>query len=307
MTAGMDGDGHGRTPRRIRLPAAERRETILRAAAEVFAAAGYRAAKVSDVAQRVGVTEPVIFQNFGSKAGLFAAVVERAAAEARASLDDLAAGFGSASGLLAHVLAGSPHDAGAEHAAAAYGVLFADATALTAEPALSDPARDAIRAVAAHLADLIRRAQADGEISSGTDPEAAAWLLLSVLSARRLRAAAMPAGLEPAVAAITLQAITSPLSAASGSRRRYRPLQRGGRFSAKASAPSRASSDVKTGSTMTRCRSQNSPAGQPAAPAMTDLVARTASGPLALIVTASSWAAASAPPAAVSRLTRPKW
>ena len=106
-------------PRRTRLPAAERRETILRAAAEVFAAAGYRAAKVSDVAQRVGVTEPVIFRNFGSKAGLFAAVVERAAAEARASLDELAAGFGSASGLLAHVLAGSPHDAGAEHAAAA--------------------------------------------------------------------------------------------------------------------------------------------------------------------------------------------
>ena len=212
----MDGDGDGRTPRRTRLPAAERRETILRAAAEVFAAAGYRAAKVSDVAQRVGVTEPVIFQNFGSKAGLFAAVVERAAAEARASLDELAAGFGSASGLLAHVLAGSPHDAGAEHAAAAYGVLFADATALTAEPALSDPARDAIRAVAAHLAELIRRGQADGEISSGTDPEAAAWLLLSVLSARRLRAAAMPAGLEPGVAAITLQAITSPLSVASG-------------------------------------------------------------------------------------------
>ena len=92
-TAGMDGRGDGRAPRRTRLPAAERRETILRAAAEVFAAAGYRAAKVSDVAGRVGVTEPVIFQNFGSKAGLFAAVVERAAAEARASLDDLAAGF----------------------------------------------------------------------------------------------------------------------------------------------------------------------------------------------------------------------
>jgi AcrR family transcriptional regulator len=213
MATGMDDDGDGRTPRRIRLPAAERRETILRAAAEVFAEAGYRAAKVSDVARRVGVTEPVIFQNFGSKAGLFAAVVERAAAEARASLDDLAAGFGSASGLLAHVLAGSPHGAGADHAAAAYGVLFADATALTAEPALSGPARDAIRAVAAHLADLIRRAQADGEISSGADPEAAAWLLLSVLSARRLRAAAMPDGLEPAVAALTLRAITSPLLA----------------------------------------------------------------------------------------------
>src|SRR5207302_2617532 len=100
-----DGTVRGRT----RLAAAERRETILRAAAEVFAEAGYRAGKVSDVAARVGVTEPVIFQHFGSKAALFAAVVERAAAEVRASLDDLAARFGSASELLAHVLTVSAH------------------------------------------------------------------------------------------------------------------------------------------------------------------------------------------------------
>ncbi|MHB1595264.1 MAG: TetR/AcrR family transcriptional regulator, partial [Streptosporangiaceae bacterium] len=100
--------------RRTRLPAAERRETILRAAAAVFAEAGYRAAKVSDVAARVGVSEPVIFQNFGSKAALFAAVVERAAAEAREALDELAAGPGPASGLLAHVLAG-PGGAGPGH------------------------------------------------------------------------------------------------------------------------------------------------------------------------------------------------
>ena len=95
-----------RRAQRTRLPAAERRETILRAAAEVFAESGYRSAKVSDVAARVGVTEPVIFQNFGSKAALFAAVVERAAAEAKHSLDELAACPGPASGLLAHVLAG---------------------------------------------------------------------------------------------------------------------------------------------------------------------------------------------------------
>ncbi|MGH3169092.1 MAG: TetR/AcrR family transcriptional regulator, partial [Trebonia sp.] len=96
----------GKSARRVRLPAAERRETILRAASDVFAEYGYRAAKVSDVAARLGVTEPVIFQNFGSKTALFAAVVERAAAEARASLDQLAAGPGPASGLRAHVRAG---------------------------------------------------------------------------------------------------------------------------------------------------------------------------------------------------------
>ena len=198
--------------RRVRLPAAERRETILRAAAEVFAESGYRAGKVSDVAARVGVTEPVIFQNFGSKAALFAAVIERAGAEVRTSLDDLAADAGSASRLLAHVLTADhrARHAGTGHAGAAYGVLFADAATLAAEPELTRPARDALRAVAAHLADLIERAQAEGGVRADTDPGAAAWLLLSVLSARPLRAAAMPAGLEPAVAALALRALAPP-------------------------------------------------------------------------------------------------
>jgi len=41
-------------------------------------------------------------------------------------------------------------------------------------------------------------------------------LLLSVLSARRLRAAAMPASLEPAVTALALDALGSPAAAAHG-------------------------------------------------------------------------------------------
>jgi AcrR family transcriptional regulator len=208
------------TMRRTRLPAAQRRETILRAATEVFAEAGYRAGKVSEIAARVGVTEPVVFQNFGSKAALYAAVLERAAADARTSLDQLAAAGGSASELLAHILSGSAHGrpppapAGAHpagtapigtgHAGAAYGVLFADAIALTAEPELTEAARDAFGAVAAHLADLIRLVQADGSATHGADPEAAAWLLLSVLAARPLRNAAMPAAVEPAVIALAL-------------------------------------------------------------------------------------------------------
>jgi AcrR family transcriptional regulator len=204
--------------RRTRLPAAERRETILRAATEVFALAGYRAAKVSDVADRIGVTEPVIFQNFGSKAALFAAVLERAAAEIGASLDHMTDGSGAASGLLARILSQpaqgrpiqgtqGPH---LSHTGAAYGVLFADAAALAAEPDLAGPARNAIRAVAAHLTDLIQRAQDAGDVSPDADPRAAAWLLLSVLSARQLRAAAMPASLEPAIGVLALRALANP-------------------------------------------------------------------------------------------------
>lgn len=184
--------------RRARLPAAERRESILRAAAEVFAQAGYRAGKVSDVAARVGVTEPVIFQNFGSASELLAHVLTQSA-------------YGRPG-----PAAGEPgtRRAATEHAGAAYGVLFADAAALAAEPELADPAQNALRSVAAYLADLIRRAQTDGGVRADTDPEAASWLLLSVLSARRMRAAAMPAGLEPAVTALALQALAPPMAAA---------------------------------------------------------------------------------------------
>jgi AcrR family transcriptional regulator len=234
----MDHQPDGNPSRRTRLSAAERRETILRAATEVFAETGYRAGKVSDVAARVGVTEPVIFQNFGSKAALFAAVLDRAATEIRASLDAPAPVLGtpadtraSASALLAHVLTHpnpthaaaahpDPADPAAAHAGAAYGVLFADAIMLTSEPELTEAARQAFRAVAAHLADLIRRAQPDTGVPAVTDPEAtdpavtdpeaAAWLLLSVLSARRLRAAAMPPALEPAVTALALRVLTPP-------------------------------------------------------------------------------------------------
>ena len=42
------------SPRRTRLTAAQRRESILDAAAEVFSTVGYRAGKVSDVAALVG-------------------------------------------------------------------------------------------------------------------------------------------------------------------------------------------------------------------------------------------------------------
>jgi AcrR family transcriptional regulator len=209
MTTGKGEDGAA--PRRARLPAAERRETILGAATAVFAEAGYRAARVSDVAARVGVSEPVVFQNFGSKAALFAAVVERAAGEARHSLHELAGGGRPTLAVLAHVLAGTDHRGRAGgpggHAGTAYGALFADAAALAAEPELAGPARDAVRAVAGHLADLVRHVQQDGGVAADADPEAAAWLLLSVLASGRLRAAAMPVALEEAVTALTLRAL----------------------------------------------------------------------------------------------------
>jgi AcrR family transcriptional regulator len=188
--------------RRKRLTAAQRRESILAAATEVFATAGYRAAKVSDVAAKLGVSEPVIFQNFGSKAALFAAVLDRLTNDVHTELH--AGEHGRAADLLAHIL--SPPQT---HGARSPRALFAHAFALIAQPAPGEPAIRAARALADHLATLIRRGQAEGDLRTDVDPDAASWLLLSVLATRPLRANAMPHTRrhEPAVAALALHTL----------------------------------------------------------------------------------------------------
>jgi AcrR family transcriptional regulator len=213
----MRGAGEPGPARRTRLTADQRRASILKAATEVFAEAGYRAGKVSEVAARVGVTEPVIFQNFGSKAALFAAVLERVASDLHAELHAQPGHpghDGPAASLLDHIL--SPSRAGKPHGPGPHRMLFADAASLLADPGAGEAASRVAAVVAGHLADLVRRGQADGSIRDDADPEAAAWLLLSVLCTRSLRAAGQPppGRLEPGVAALTLRAIVSPTPAA---------------------------------------------------------------------------------------------
>ena len=137
------------------------------------------------------MTEPVIFQNFGSKAALFAAVLDRLAGDVRASLDALAGHHESAASLLAHIL--TPSDTAASHGPGAHRTLFGDAAALITDPEAGEGAARVARIVAGHLADLVRRGQEDGSVRVDVNPSAAAWLPLSVLATRPLRAARRPA------------------------------------------------------------------------------------------------------------------
>jgi AcrR family transcriptional regulator len=60
-----------------RKSAEERREQILEAAIEEFAARGLRGASVEDLAERVGVSQPYVYKLFGTKRGLFLAAMGR--------------------------------------------------------------------------------------------------------------------------------------------------------------------------------------------------------------------------------------
>ena len=61
---------------KARLPRDERRAILLSAALEVFTAAGYHAAAMDEIADRAGVSKPVLYQHFPSKRDLYLAVLD---------------------------------------------------------------------------------------------------------------------------------------------------------------------------------------------------------------------------------------
>lgn len=62
---------------RRRLSAATRRELIEASAGEVFAERGFRGGSIAEIAQRAGVSAPVVYDHFPSKAELYRHLLER--------------------------------------------------------------------------------------------------------------------------------------------------------------------------------------------------------------------------------------
>ena len=62
-----------------RLPAAQRRTQILEVALYAFAARGFHAASMNDIALAAGVTKPVLYQHFTSKRALYLSLIDELA------------------------------------------------------------------------------------------------------------------------------------------------------------------------------------------------------------------------------------
>ena len=75
-----------RTPTRRKagsrgVPRAVREPQILEAAGRLFAARGYHAASMEEIAAQAGVTKPLVYAYFGSKEDLYVAYIERSGIE----------------------------------------------------------------------------------------------------------------------------------------------------------------------------------------------------------------------------------
>ena len=58
------------------MPRRERRVQLLESALEVFVAQGYHAAAMDDIAERAGVSKPVLYQHFPGKLDLYTALLD---------------------------------------------------------------------------------------------------------------------------------------------------------------------------------------------------------------------------------------
>ncbi len=91
MTDSREAPLQGRAPR-IRLRPAERRELIMKAAAEAFGKHGYDGVNLDTIAGAANVTKPVLYRHFPSKQALYLALLERHREEMPTFVSDLPAG-----------------------------------------------------------------------------------------------------------------------------------------------------------------------------------------------------------------------
>ncbi|MPZ84446.1 MAG: TetR family transcriptional regulator [Actinophytocola sp.] len=63
------------------MPRAQRERQMIAVAEEIFAERGYQASSMDEIAERVGVSKPMIYEYFGSKEGLLVACIRQARTE----------------------------------------------------------------------------------------------------------------------------------------------------------------------------------------------------------------------------------
>jgi AcrR family transcriptional regulator len=163
---------------RSRLSAAERRASLLDCACSIFSRRSYRGTTTAELASTAGVTEPVLYRHFDSKRALYLACIEETGDRVRALWDDVVAAEPDPGRWVSAM--GRAFLESAEHRPVVSN-LWLQALAEGLEDAeIAEFMRAHIRDVHEYVADVVRRAQAAGGIPADRDPNAEAWIFLSL-------------------------------------------------------------------------------------------------------------------------------
>ncbi len=174
---------HSKTQeKRTRMRGEERRAFILKRAKEVFARSGYADASTGELARASEVTEPMLYKHFGSKKGLFLAVLSEFAAQFLETLQERISHRAEQDVLDALVHFVDDYGAAIKADPETQRLLFQAVTEA------SDP--DIARCVSGHnrtvyrfIRQLVERALQEGYLDPTVSPDAAAWGYMSMILA----------------------------------------------------------------------------------------------------------------------------
>jgi len=162
-----------------RLTGPERKRAVVETACKIFAKGSYHGSTTAQIARETGVTEPVLYRHFASKRELYLACLDSVWEQVRI--------------LWERTLEREPDPAnwvkaiGKAYleARAAARIVLVDLWIQALTEAADDPEirralRLQVREVHEFVADVIRRAQAEGAVIAARDPDAEAWIFISL-------------------------------------------------------------------------------------------------------------------------------
>lgn len=163
---------------RPRLTAEERRAAVLECACQIFSKGSYRSATTAEIARAAGVTEPVLYRHFASKRELYLAALTTAWAECRAMWDATIAEESDPASWVAAM--GQSYLAAKDKRGNVANLWVQALTEASDDPEIRRYIRRHMREVHDYVATIIRRAQEQGGILRDRDPEAEAWIFISI-------------------------------------------------------------------------------------------------------------------------------
>jgi AcrR family transcriptional regulator len=153
-----------------RLPAAQRRRAIVRAALRVFSSTSYARATTAEIAREAGVSEPMLYRHFASKRDLWIACLDAAWEETRTRLEDKIALF---TGGAAPTGQQSPW-----RSPTMPNLWIQGLTEAGDDPVVRRAIRRHMREVHDFVAAALRAGQANGVVPPDRDPSAEAWVFI---------------------------------------------------------------------------------------------------------------------------------
>ena len=162
-----------------RLSGPERRQAVVETACRVFAKSSYRGSTTAQIARETGVTEPVLYRHFASKRELYLACLDAVWERVRALWEKALEREPDPANWLRAIGKAYLEERGAAR------IVLVDLWIQALTEAADDPEirralRAQLREVHNFVADVIRRAQAAGGIVAERDPDAEAWIFISL-------------------------------------------------------------------------------------------------------------------------------